>query len=73
LRWGDRLEFVADAAAGDFIYIPPYVPHQEINANDDLRLHCVLARSGQTGLVYNLDIEAVDTPEQVRWLDDLHQ
>jgi uncharacterized RmlC-like cupin family protein len=73
LRWGDRLEFVADAAAGDFIYIPPYVPHQEINASEDLRLHCVLARSGQTGLVYNLDIEAVETPEQVRWLDDLHQ
>jgi uncharacterized RmlC-like cupin family protein len=73
LRWGDRLEFVADAEAGDFIYIPPYVPHQEINASEELRLHCVLARSGQTGLVYNLDIEAVETPEPVRWLDDLHQ
>jgi len=73
LRWGDRLEFVADAEAGDFIYIPPYVPHQEINASQDLRLHCVLARSGQTGLVYNLDIEPVETPERVRWLDDLHQ
>lgn len=73
LRWGDRLEFVADAEAGDFIYIPPYVPHQEINASQDLRLHCVLARSGQTGLVYNLDIEPVETPEPVRWLDDLHQ
>src|SRR5580698_3779883 len=44
LRWGDQLEFVADAEAGDFIYIPPYVPHQEINAIDDLQLHCVLAR-----------------------------
>jgi len=73
LRWGDRLEFVADAEAGDFIYIPPYVPHQEINASEELRLDCVLARSGQTGLVYNLDIEAVETPEPVRWLDDLHQ
>jgi uncharacterized RmlC-like cupin family protein len=73
LRWGDRLEFVADAEAGDFIYIPPYVPHQEINASEDLRLHCVLARSGQTGLVYNLDIDPVETPELVRWLDDLHQ
>jgi uncharacterized RmlC-like cupin family protein len=73
LRWGDRLEFVADAEAGDFIYISPYVPHQEINASADLRLHCVLARSGQTGLVYNLDIEPVEPPEPVRWLDDLHQ
>jgi uncharacterized RmlC-like cupin family protein len=73
LRWGDRLEFVAEAEAGDFIYVPPYVPHQEINASEDLRLHCVLARSGQTGLVYNLDIDPVETPEPVRWIDDLHQ
>jgi uncharacterized RmlC-like cupin family protein len=73
LRWGDRLEFIAEAEAGDFIYIPPYLPHQEINASEDLQLHCVLARSGQTGLVYNLDIEAVETPEPVRWIDDLHR
>jgi len=72
LRWGERLEFVAEAAAGDFIYIPPFVPHQEINASEDLQLHCVLARSGQTALVYNLDIEPVETPEWVRWIDDLH-
>jgi uncharacterized RmlC-like cupin family protein len=39
LRWGDRLEFVAEAGQGDFIYVPPYVPHQEINASDDLQLH----------------------------------
>ena len=73
MRWGDRLEFVAEAGAGDFIYVPPYVPHQEINASEDLQLHCVLARSGQTGLVYNLDIEPVETPEAIRWIDDLHK
>src|SRR5579875_1037105 len=31
MRWGDRLEFVAEAGPGDFIYVPPSVPHQEIN------------------------------------------
>lgn len=72
LRWGERLEFVAEAGPGDFIYVPPYVPHQEINASRDLELHCVLARSGQQGLVVNLDIEAVEIPELVRWIDDLH-
>jgi uncharacterized RmlC-like cupin family protein len=72
LRWGNQLEFMAEAAPGDFIYVPPYVPHQEINASDDLQLHCVLARSGQTGLVVNLDITPVETPELVRWIDDLH-
>jgi|SRR5580658_743239 uncharacterized RmlC-like cupin family protein len=73
LRWGDQLEFVAEAQAGDFIYVPPFVPHQEINASEDLQLHCVLARNGQTGLVYNLDIEPVEVPELVRWIDDLHR
>jgi uncharacterized RmlC-like cupin family protein len=73
LRWGDQLEFVAEAQAGDFIYVPPYVPHQEINASEDLSLHCVLARSGQEGLVVNLDITPVEMPEVVRWVDDLHR
>ncbi len=73
MRWGDQLEFIAEAEAGDFIYVPPYVPHQEINASDELQLQCVLARSGQNGLVYNLNLEAVATPELVRWIDDLHK
>jgi uncharacterized RmlC-like cupin family protein len=73
LRWGERLEYVAEAEAGDFIYVPPYVPHQEINGSDDLQLQCVLARSGQQGLVVNLDIEPVETPELIRWIDDLHK
>lgn len=73
LRWGDRLEYVAEAEAGDFIYVPPYVPHQEINGSDDLQLQCVLARSGQQGLVVNLDIQPVETPELIRWIDDLHK
>jgi uncharacterized RmlC-like cupin family protein len=73
MRWGERLEFVAEAEAGDFIYVPPYVPHQEINASGDLQLHCVLTRSGQQGLVVNLDIEPVETPEEtVEWVDDIH-
>ena len=42
LRWGDKLEFVAEAGPGDFIYVPPYVPHQEINASPDMTLECVL-------------------------------
>jgi uncharacterized RmlC-like cupin family protein len=73
LRWGERLEFAADAAAGDFIYVPPYVPHQEINPSAELQLQCVLARSGQKGPVFNLDIEGVEIPELIRWIDDLHK
>jgi uncharacterized RmlC-like cupin family protein len=73
LRWGEHLEYMAEATPGDFIYVPPYVPHQEINASEELKLHCVLARSGQTGLVVNLDITPVEVPELVRWIDDLHK
>src|SRR6202142_4664469 len=40
MRWGERLEFVAEAEAGDFIFVPPYVPHQEINASSDETLEC---------------------------------
>jgi uncharacterized RmlC-like cupin family protein len=73
MRWGDRLEFVAEAGPGDFIYVPPYVPHQEINAAAAEPLSCVLVRSGQDPVVVNLELEDLeDDPEHVRWVDDIH-
>jgi uncharacterized RmlC-like cupin family protein len=73
MRWGDRLEFTAEAGAGDFIYVPPFVPHQEINASPDAPLECVVVRSDQEPVVVNLDIPAVERPEEVRWEDDIHR
>jgi len=73
MRWGDQLEFTAEAGPGDFIYVPPYVPHQEINASTDQPLECVLVRSGQEPIVVNLEIPAIEPPQEVRWLDDLHR
>jgi uncharacterized RmlC-like cupin family protein len=73
MRWGERLEFVAEAAPGDFIYVPPYVPHQEINASDDTPLSCVLVRSGRKPVVVNLDLPNVEpNPDAVSWVDALH-
>ncbi|HMG36166.1 MAG TPA: cupin domain-containing protein [Blastocatellia bacterium] len=72
MRWGEQLEYTADAGPGDFIYVPPYVPHQEINALADQSLECVLVRSGQDPIVVNLDIPVKEPPEEVRWLDDIH-
>jgi uncharacterized RmlC-like cupin family protein len=70
---GERLEFVAEAGPGDFIYVPPFVPHQEINASDEAPLSCVLVRSGQEPVVVNLDLPNVErNPETVEWVDDLH-
>ncbi len=73
MRWGDHLEFVAEAGPGDFIYVPPYVPHQEINAAHDEPLECVLVRSDQEAIVVNLDIPAVEEPETVYWVDPIHK
>src|SRR4249920_3194774 len=73
MRWGENLEFVAEAGPGDFIYVPPYVPHQEINASRDEVLECVLVRSDNEAVVVNLDIEPVEKPEQVPWIDPIHK
>src|SRR5579862_8632179 len=56
LRWGDKLEFVDEAGPGDFVYVPPYVPHQELNAKKDEPVEAVIVRSGQEPVVVNLDI-----------------
>jgi uncharacterized RmlC-like cupin family protein len=73
MRWGDQLEYVAEAGPGDFIFVPPYVPHQEINASADAPLECVVVRSNNEAVVVNLDIEPVERPEEVRWVDPIHR
>lgn len=73
MRWGERLEFMAEAGPGDFIFVPPYVPHQEINASTDETLECVLVRSDNESVVVNLDIDPVEKPETVLWIDPIHQ
>ena len=73
MRWGEHLEYTAEAGPGDFIYIPPYVPHQEINALAQEPLKCVVVRSDQETVVINLDIEPVEKPEAVAWIDPIHR
>jgi 2-haloalkanoic acid dehalogenase type II len=73
MRWGEKLEYTAEAGPGDFIYVPPYVPHQEINASREEPLDCVLVRSGQEPVVVNLDIAPAEPPEEVKWIDSLHR
>src|SRR5215211_1437722 len=74
MRWGERLEFTAEAGPGGFVYVPPFVPHQEINANPDAELSCVVVRSGQEPVVVNLDLPVVEpNPEQIHWVDDIHR
>jgi len=72
MRWGERLEFVAEAGPGDFIYVPQFVPHQEINASQDEPLACVVVRNDQKPIVVNLDIPPAESPEEVHWVDHIH-
>ena len=54
VRWGSRLEHEVDLEPGDFVFIPPYVPHQEINPSPDQPTQWVVVRSGPEAVVVNL-------------------
>ena len=51
VRWGSRLEHEAELEPGDFVFIPPYMPHQEINTSDDEDVVWVVMRSGPEAVV----------------------
>ena len=72
-RWGARLEFMAEAGPGDFIYVPPFVPHQELNARKDEPVEAVVVRSGQDPVVVNLDIASPEEPGETKWIDPVHR
>jgi uncharacterized RmlC-like cupin family protein len=66
MRWGNRLEWITKAGPGNFLLVPPYLPHQELNASATEELHCVLVRSGTEEVVVNLDdLDIVDEPSWV--------
>jgi uncharacterized RmlC-like cupin family protein len=65
MRWGDQLAYVADAGPGDFLYVPPYAPHQEINPSPDEACTCVIVRSAQEAIVVSLDITPDELPASV--------
>lgn len=71
-RWGDRLEFVAEAGPGDFIFVPPWVPHQEINATRDQPVEAVVVRSGQDPIVVNLPLESPESAKPANGGDGFH-
>ena len=54
VRWGARGECVARAKAGDFIHVPAFLPHMEINPSDSEPFHWVVVRSTSTPIVVNL-------------------
>src|SRR5882757_11073635 len=54
IRWGERGESVACAKAGDFIHVPAFLPHMEINPSEHQPFRWVVVRSTATPIVINL-------------------
>jgi len=54
IRWGARGESVAHAKAGDFIHVPAFLLHMEINPSTLEPFRWVVVRSTATPIVVNL-------------------
>jgi uncharacterized RmlC-like cupin family protein len=59
----DGAERRVQTGPGDYIYVPPYVPHREENPSPDEEAVVVLARSTQEGIVVNLPSLRAEVPE----------
>lgn len=44
-RWGERLEHEVVSEAGDFLYVPPGVPHEALNLSATEPARAVVARN----------------------------
>jgi len=54
VRWGLNGEFAAGAEAGDFIHVPAFLLHMEINPSSSRPFRWVVVRSTSTPIVVNL-------------------
>jgi uncharacterized RmlC-like cupin family protein len=54
VRWGDFGELSAMVRAGDFLYVPKWLPHQEVNPSPDKPFRWVVVRSTPEPIVVNL-------------------
>jgi uncharacterized RmlC-like cupin family protein len=58
---------------GDYVYVPPWVPHREENPSPDEEAVVVLARSTQEGIVVNLPSLRAHVPELDEYLAQLER
>ena len=54
VRCGEQGEFNETAHAGDFLYVPAWLPHQEINPSGEIPFLWVVVRSTSEPIVVNL-------------------
>ena len=67
----DDVERRVESAPGDYIYVPPYVPHREENPSSDEEAVVVVARSTQEGIVVNLPSLRAHVPELDAYLAEV--
>jgi len=65
IRWGARLEFVAQLGPGDYAYFPPHVPHQERNPSATETVEFVVVRSDSERIAIKIDGPVAERPETV--------
>lgn len=54
VRWGNFGENSADVRAGDFLHVPSWLPHQELNPSNEHPFRWVVVRSTPEPIVVNL-------------------
>lgn len=56
MRYGNALQNEVEARAGDFVYVPPNLVHQELNASDTEPIDCIVIRDPGENVVINVDV-----------------
>jgi len=54
VRWGGRGEYLATVKAGEFLHVPSWLPHQEINPSSEQPFRWIVVRSTPKPIVVNL-------------------
>ena len=67
----DGAERQVQTGPGDYVFVPPFVPHREENPSDTEEAVVVLARSTQKGIVVNLPSLRANVPELDALIDRL--
>ena len=58
IQWGERGEHSLTARAGDFLHVPGWLVHREINRSKDTPFRWVVIRSSSEPIVVNLPEDA---------------
>lgn len=62
----DGAERRVETSPGDYVYVPPFVPHREENPSAEDDAVVILARSTQKSIVVSLPSLRVEVPELAR-------